>query len=453
MPNAQKKTTATDKTKRVRKREGTKRDLFIGLTYIACLMSLLVYAGVQLCQWKTSLDNEPSQNCYNPVWSNQTERLAFLQTQPELIKTGRPKCSLWTVDKLADSPSMTVKDLDAAYRIIGWFGGDDIIILRDTGEKASKLTLMTVKLSDRSINKYTFNDASIKIIGKSANELFMQRNLHNAKLNADEIELLTWSPEKPELTKITAIPNRPSVSVDIDSVTPNLTANYLALVLRSIPKATAKTKAAPPALPPGAKISSDNALPKNENAEAAENGSMQYSVWILNRLAKRLTWTNFSAADPKSVFTSWSNDTSKLTCVANYAGHANLALYQKDKTLKTVRLRTFEKEGELIPQMRSDKAEVHLISNERILQYNFSDNSSSILADRNAFKLQPTFITLANNSPSLALTAHPAKSTQLYLGALNHTEPKRVNLDGKNAPPTLYYEIASALQCAWSYWQ
>lgn len=440
--------------KEKKRREGSKRDLLIGFTYLLCLFLLLVYGGMRLCEWKTSLDQTPSLNCYNPVWSNQADRLAFLQTQPQILTSSQTKCSLWTVDKLADSPILVVKDLDSAYRIVGWFNNDDMIVLQNGSSQETNLTLMVVTLSSRTINKYSFNDKSIKLVGKGVNELFVQRSLHNAKTNADELELLTWSPIKPELNKITAIPNRPSVAVSIDSVTPNIDARFLAVVLRSVPKAAVKSsQAAPPALPPGAQQSANAELPQSSASEAAEQGTPQYSVWVFNRFAKRLTWTNFSAVEPQSVFTAWSQDSDKLACVANYQGYANLALYQSSKSLQTVRLRTFEKEGELLPQMRSANAEVHLISHERIMQYDFAKNSSNVLADRSSFKLQPDFIALAKGSSALALTsATSGTSTQIYVGALNAGAPQHVNLDGKSAPPTMLYDLAAALQCSAHYW-
>ncbi|MDO5296993.1 MAG: hypothetical protein Q4F00_10285 [bacterium] len=432
--------------------EGNKRDLCIGFAYLIALLLLLGYGGLRLCQWKTALDQAPSLSCYTPVWSSQADRLAFLQEQPTLIAS-QPKRSLWTVDKRAHAPAMIVKDLDPAYHIVGWFNNDDIIVLNSSDPKDDNLTLMAITLSSRSIKKYSFNDQSIKLVGSGNDELFLQRSLHNSKTNADEIELLTWSPLKPELTKITAIPNRPSVAVSIDSVTPNIDARFLAIVLRSVPKASPNSPAAPPALPPGAAPGSSSEQSAILNPNTADQGVAQYSIWVLNRFAKRLTWTNYAAVEPSSILTAWSSDSDKLAGVANYSGYTNVILYQAGKNLQTVRVRTFEKEGELVPQMRSNNTEVHLISHERVMQYDFAKNSSHVLADKSTLKLQPNFIALAKGSSALAFTAlNAGGSSQLYTSALNDTVTKHVNLDGKSAPPTLLYDLASALQCAAHFW-
>ena len=436
------------------RREGTKRDLLIGFSYLILVLAALAYGSVYLCQWKTALDETPPLNCFNPVWSNQGDRLAFLQDQPEAASGQTSKCSLWTVDNHADSSSLIVKDIDTSYRILGWFDNDDTIVLHQSDSQTKQLTLLTIALSSRSLNKYAFSDTTVRLIGHSGNEVFLQRNLHNTKTNADEIELLTWSPQNPELSKIIAIPNRPSVEVSIDSANPNKDASSLAIVLRSVPKASALSdKAAPPALPPGAEASqqSPSAIPAED--EQSDGETAQYSVWVLDRLAKKLAYTNYSATEPHAVATAWSKDSSRLACVASFNGYADIALYQNGADLRTVRLRTYEQEKTLIPQMHSDSSEVYLISSERLLQYNFASNSSSILADSNSLKLQPTSISLAQSSNYLAVTSRLSSSEQLYISSVDSISPQRVSLDGNSAPPTTLYELASALQCAASSWK
>ena len=434
-----------------RRRTGNARDLTIGLGYVLAVGALIGWGGYELCSWKSQVDEIPPLNCYNPVWCHEGTQLAFLQTQPDANGGNDSKCSMWTTDSHNQAAQLVVKDLENSYRIVGWFDNDDTIVLQSHQGEESHLVLMVVSLSKRTLSKYSFNDPTIAVVGSSAAELYLQRKLHNNEMNADEVELLTWSPSTPQLTKITSIPDRPAVEVNINSVVPDSDALQFAMVLRYTPKVAAdNSPAAPPAHAQGTTAS--ESLPEDTSTNTVAPGQNQFSVWLLDRSSKQLNWTNFSAIDPLNIHTAWSDDNSKISCVAVYPRYADVALYQNDADLRYVRLHTYAGEGDIVPQIRSTQPETYLISNKRVMLYNFDSNANEIIADASSFKLPTSSLFLAKGSDAIALTSHVATSTQIFLASLKYTTPNRIDLAGKTTPPTLLYELATALQCANKFW-
>ncbi len=485
-------TPSTPNKKEKNKRLGTSRDVAIGLGFFVVLLIALTCGASYLCQWKESLDNAPSLDCSEPCWSVQGDHLAFLQKQPSSLGPSSVRYALWTVDSHADSPSIAVKDLEEGYHIVGWFDNDDSIILQNGLIKKQQLILLVVNLKTRQIMQYNFSDPAISIVGHSPNEIFLQRSFHNDKTQSDEIELLTWSIANPELARITSIPNHDNEQVAVDSVTPNNESRLLAIVLRSQHRSRNPLNAAPSPTPeagaesyPEADVSvAEGTTPDAATSPVAEGGSEGaaspnpelnsspagaptdtsntetsstpspvegpelYSVWILNRYDRKLNWTSFSTTNPDSVATAWASDSSWLACVANFNGYTDLAMYSDNDKLQTVRLRTYDQEGSMVPQIRSLQRRVHLISPQRVLIYDFAQSSSTIWADSSKFGFRPLGLALATNSDALALIAHQANSNQIYVGSLSSLTPEHVNLSGKNSPPTLLYDVATGLECA-----
>ena len=523
-------------------RLGTSRDLAIGIAYFVALLAALGFGGHKLCQWKQDLDRTPPLACSNPVWSFQGDHVAFLQEQRDALGNTGSKRSLWTVDQRADETSLAVQDLDMNYQILGWFDNDENIILQAPAGAGQPLTLLVVDLKERAINRFTFNDDSISVVGHSADEVFLQRQFHNSKSGDDELELLTWSTQKPELAKIIAIPNRPNERINIASATPNADAKQLALVLRSehasegavavsaSPSASPAASVAAPAsastansgnnagngaeqnngataAPQSGDVSSGSATGGNSTgsdttnsnatnsnatgsnatnnnatnsdatnsnandsnatnsnatggdiaatdaASVGDGSSQVLSAWMLDRFHKTMVWTSFSATDARSLYTTWSPDSSFLACVANFSGYADVGSCQLGEKMHTVRLRTYANEGDLLPQVRSEQPQVHLISNRRIMLYDFAQDTSTVWADHSQFgKLLTSQLCLSPNSEALALVANVANSPQLYLSSLSNMMPEYVDLSGKSAPPTVLYDIAVGLECAGKHW-
>lgn len=443
---------STPKISAKRKRRlGNKRDLALGLGYVVAVGALLGWGGCALCSWKSALDEIPPLNCYNPVWCTEGHHLAFLQTQPDEMGGNDSKCAMWTTDSHNEASQLVVKDLENSYRIVGWFDDDSTVVLQSHQGEDGHLVLMVVSLNDRKLNKFSFNDATIRLIGSSAKEIYLQRKLHNKDLNADEVELLTWSPSQPQLTKITSIPDRPSVEVNIDSVLPDLNARKFAMVLRYTPKTAPTTSPAAPPAPAQGAVSSEPA-PTDATTDDVTPGQSQFSVWELDRDTKQLNWTSFSAINPLSVRTAWAEDATKIACIANYSGYSDIALYQDGADLRYVRLRTYTDDGDIVPQIRSAQPETYLVSNKRVLLYNFDSNISEVIADTSSFKLRPSSLALATGSDAIAISSHVATSTQIYLGSLQAPAAQHVDLADKVTPPTTLYELAAALQCASNFW-
>ncbi len=475
---------STPNKKEKNKRLGTSRDVAIGLGFFVVLLIALTCGASYLCKWKESLDNAPPLDCSEPCWSVQGDHLAFLQKQPSSLGPGSVKYALWTVDSHADSPSIAVKDLEEGYHIVGWFDNDDSIVLQNGLIKKQQLLLLVVNLKTRQLMQYNFSDPAISIVGHSANEIFLQRSFHNDKTQSDEIELLTWSTTHPELARITSIPNHANEQVAVDSVTPNNESRLLAVVLRSQHRSQNSSSATPSPTPeaevypaegttPNAEASpgveagaadaatpnaesnpspavapSDDSHPEASATPSPGEGPVLYSVWVLNRFDRKLNWTSFSTTNPDSVATAWASDSSWLSCVASFNGYTDLAMYSDNDKLQTVRLRTYDQEGSMVPQIRSLQRRVHLISPQRVLIYDFAQSSSTIWADASKFGFRPLGMTLATNSDALALIAHQANSNQIYVGSLSSLTPEHVNLSGKNSPPTLLYDVAAGLECA-----
>ena len=108
-----------------RKRNGTAKDLCIGLAYTA-LLSGLSYAGFAYLINSAHL-SEGTSAFTDLTWSDSEAQIAFVQELHD--NSGKPvSCCLWIADSNGENSRLISSGMEAGTEIIGWFKDDQSII-------------------------------------------------------------------------------------------------------------------------------------------------------------------------------------------------------------------------------------------------------------------------------------------------------------------------------------
>ena len=409
-----------------RKRNGTAKDLCIGLAYTA-LLSGLSYAGFAYLINSAHL-SEGTSAFTDLTWSDSEAQIAFVQELHD--NSGKPlSCRLWIADSSGENSRLISSGMEAGTEIIGWFKDDQSIITYAPDASGLTNSVTETSCSAREQKKYKFPGSKLKVIGSSSTTVYMTRPSSDSGQ-----DLMAWKPETSSFSNLASIPAGTASKIEIKSASVSADGCKIALAVQAEGQASQTEKS---------NADSDN---------TAEAGEKHLGVWIWDNDVKKLNWTTISADNAEDFSSYWSPDSSWLAGVAMYKDYSKLIFADSAKN-DEIKMRNSQDRVIMQPIVPSPRREIFLIDWDRIIKYNFETQTADIVFSSDTAGMKPHNIVMSPVSERIAFSAGGDGEEKPYVASLSSQSPSLIITDETPLEESLLMNIAEGIEYAAAYWQ
>ena len=449
------------------------QDLLILAVYLVFLSGFLAWGANSLLTWKHDVDIQPDTSYTQLCWSQDGESLAFIRDEIKQISKGKSvKSSLWINERFGDQASRLQDNLPEAYKLIGWFANDSLIVLNSanrpldlekfkqvdgkkkdnstsnesqTKEETIQLTEVNaqelcgvaegdnevkpglsfaeVKVDDQSIRYLNLPIENTQVVGHSKDEVFMAQYLTSDK-DRGQINLLSYKPGSTEAKVLVSVPSRQKEMMHVDSVVASPDNEKLAIVISVV---------------------------ASLSKEVSEDDDTPLGVWLFSRDSKTLAWTTIAANNARDLSVVWSKDSKWLGGVARYIDEAELFAFYGDNNCQAAKLRGVPQEGEIIPLITGSAHALTFVSLNRVDCYNFDQQKNMPLLSSNNLERVPSNFAVGSNG-AVAYVSKQYDTKNIYICSLNNPSSHKISIPDDSAKQAWYYHQAGNLQYALDYW-
>ncbi len=449
------------------------QDLLILAVYLVFLSGFLAWGVNSLLTWKHDVDIQPETSYTQLCWSQDGESLAFVRDEIKQISKGKSvKSSLWINERFSDQASRLQDNLPEAYKLIGWFANDSLIVLNSanrpldlekfkqvdgkkkdnstsnesqTKEETIQLTeansqelcgvaegnnevkpglsFAEVKVDDQSIRYLNLPIENTQVVGHSKDEVFMAQYLTSDR-DRGQINLLSYKPGSTEAKVLVSVPSRQKEMMHVDSVVASPDNEKLAIVISVV---------------------------ASLSKEVSEDDDTPLGVWLFSRDSKALAWTTIAANNARDLSVVWSKDSKWLGGVARYVDEAELFAFYGDNNCQAAKLRGVPQDGEIIPLITSSAHALTFVSLNRVDCYDFDQQKNMPLLSSNNLERVPSNFAVGS-SGAVAYVSNQYDMKNIYICSLNNPSSHKINIPDDSAKQAWYYHQAGNLQYALDYW-